>query len=148
MRCVIQRVSSAEIGFEDGSAVAMAHGLLVLVGVECGDTGKDVDRSLRKILGLRIFEADDGRIDHSLMDVGGALGLVPQFTLLADTRRGRRPSFSSAAPPDQAATLFDELVCAAGAAGIELICGRFGARMRLELVNEGPMTLLFDSRSA
>ena len=145
MRAVVQRVSSASVDVEDERVAEMGEGLLVLVGVGHGDDeGSAVDLA-KKIVGLRIFEDDDGKMNRSLADTGGTLGLVSQFTLLANTRKGRRPSFGDAAPPEKAEPLFERVVEEARALGVPIVTGRFRKMMKVSLVNEGPVTLLVDT---
>jgi len=151
VRLIIQRVTGASVRVDDAPVGEIATGLAVLVGF-----GRDDDQSLpgspvwRKLLdkltGLRIFPDDQGRFNRSLTDIRGGLLLVPQFTLYADCRKGRRPSFTDACPPEVAAALFDRLVAdvRAGATG-PVACGRFGADMRLALTNWGPVTIILDS---
>lgn len=145
MRAVVQRVSSAEVEVAGECIAEMAGGLLVLVGVGTRDEHADAKDLARKIVGLRIFEDEAGKMNRSLLDVGGTLGLVPQFTLWGDVRKGRRPSFGAAAEPDLARTLFDVLVVEAGELGVSVVTGRFGAKMNVSLVNAGPVTLLLDT---
>lgn len=121
-------------------------GLLVLLGVARGDSSDDAARLAKKAAELRIFNDPEGRFNLSLLDTGGAALLVSQFTLLADASRGRRPSFTEAAPPDVASPLCEEFVTALRALGIKVETGRFGAAMQVELVNDGPVTILLDSR--
>jgi D-tyrosyl-tRNA(Tyr) deacylase len=117
----------------------------VLAGISAGDTTDVIDRMAEKLVGLRYFEDAEGRTNLSLAEVGGAYLVVSQFTLLADVRRGRRPGFTAAAPPDEARRLVDRFVERLGGAGFEVATGRFGAEMEVELVNDGPFTLLLDS---
>ncbi len=139
VKAVVQRVSSASVS-ADGEAVAeIGRGLLVLLGVRKGDTHEDADRLARKLLALRIFEDDAGKMNLSVADVQGELLCVSQFTLYADARKGNRPSFVEAAPPEEAEPLYERVRDALGAEG-----GRFGARMAVELVNEGPVTLVLE----
>ena len=131
----------------DGETLGeMGLGLLALVGVGRGDTAAAAAELAGKLVHLRIFEEDDGKMNASLLDVGGTLGVVSQFTLFGDTRKGRRPSFFDAAPPEQAEPLVAALADAARELGAPVVTGRFRARMRVELVNEGPVTLLLDSK--
>jgi D-tyrosyl-tRNA(Tyr) deacylase len=124
----------------DGETVAeIGPGLLVLLGVRRGDTAGQADRLARKLLALRVFEDDDGKMNRSVADVGGELLCVSQFTLYADARKGNRPSFVDAAPPEEAEPLYERVRDALGAKG-----GRFGARMSVELINEGPVTLVIE----
>ena len=145
MRAVVQRVSSASVDVDDERVAEMGEGLLVLVGVGHGDDEGSAVELAKKIVGLRIFEDDDGKMNRSLADTGGTLGLVSQFTLLADTRKGRRPSFGDAAPPEQAEPLFERVVEEARALGVPIVTGRFRKTMQVSLVNEGPVTLLIDT---
>ena len=150
MRVVLQRVSSARVSVDDVEVGRIGRGLLVFVGVAKDDGSSDVDYLAGKIRNLRIFEGeedddDDGRMNRSVVDAGGELLVVSQFTLYGDCRRGRRPSFDSAAPPDQARALFEELVEELGASGLKVETGQFQAMMDVELVNDGPVTLLLDS---
>ena len=126
----------------------MGPGLLVLVGVEHGDQARDALELARKLVHLRVFEDDAGRINESLLDTGGTLGLVSQFTLLGDTNKGRRPSFGRAAPGEVAEPLVEAVAEAAREHGVAVVTGRFGAAMEVALVNTGPMTLLLDTQAA
>ena len=123
----------------------MGAGLLALVGVAKGDDERAAADLAKKIAGLRIFEDAEGKMNLSLQDTGGTLGLVSQFTLLADARKGRRPSFGEAAPPEIAEPLFERVVAEAQAIGVPVVTGRFRTRMQVSLVNEGPVTLLLDT---
>ena len=145
MRLVVQRVASASVEVEGERIAAIGPGLLVLVGVTHADDGAIVDALALKVAGLRIFADDAGLTNRSLLDVGGAALVVSQFTLYADTRRGRRPGFGPAAPPDLAERLYGRFVDALGALGITVATGRFGAEMEVELVNRGPFTIWLDS---
>jgi len=148
MRAVIQRVSQASV-VVDGEAVGrIDRGLLVLVGVSTTDGPADADWLADRLVGLRIFENDAGRFDASVVDVGGAILVVSQFTLYGDTRKGRRPSFTAAAPGPQAEPLYERVVAAIAARGVPVGTGRFGARMQVQLVNDGPVTILLDSAEA
>ena len=137
---LLQRVSRAEVRVAGEPVGGIGQGLLVLVGVQQGDTEARADRLLERLLGYRVFEDADGKMNLSLLDVGGALLLVPQFTLAADTHKGRRPSFSSAAAPQEGARLFGYLLERACARLGDVQSGRFGADMQVSLVNEGPVT--------
>ena len=142
MRAVVQRVSSARV-LVDGDAVgAIEQGLCVLIGVAREDTEEDAARLAGRVARLRIFEDDNGRFDRSLLDVGGAALVVSQFTLIADTGKGNRPSFGEAAPPGQAEPIYDRFCAALRELGVPVETGRFGARMAVELVNDGPVTIL------
>ena len=123
----------------------MGAGLLVLVGVAEGDDERAAAELAKKICGLRIFENDAGKMNLSLEETGGTLGLVSQFTLLADVRKGRRPSFGAAAPPELAEPLFERVVAEAKSIGVPVVTGRFRAMMQVSLVNEGPVTILLDT---
>ena len=145
MRAVLQRVRSARV-LVDGEVVgAIGRGVLVYVGVAEGDTTAEAEWLADKIAVLRIFASEERPIDRSLLDVGGAALVVSQFTLLADTRRGRRPSFTGAAPPEAAEPLVDAVVEALRASGVEVATGRFGAMMQVESTNDGPVTIVLDS---
>ena len=137
---LLQRVTRAAVRVEDQTIAAIDAGLLVLVGVERGDTGAGARRLAQRLVGYRVFPDDAGRMNRSLVDSGGGLLLVPQFTLAADTRKGTRPGFSSAAEPAEGERLFQELVAAARAEVAAVETGRFGADMAVELVNDGPVT--------
>jgi D-tyrosyl-tRNA(Tyr) deacylase len=142
---VIQRVSSARVTVGDRSVGAIGPGLLVFLGIATNDTAVQANWLLDKLLDLRIFEADCGKFAQSLRDVHGELLLVSQFTLLADTRRGRRPSFSAAARPEAAVPLYEQVVARARSQGISVATGEFGAHMQVELVNDGPVTVILDT---
>jgi D-tyrosyl-tRNA(Tyr) deacylase len=137
---LVQRVSSAEVTVDHEVVGRIAGGLLVLVGVRRDDDESRADRLLERIVGYRVFEDEQGRMNLSLDDIGGGLLLVPQFTLAADTRKGRRPSFSPAAEPAQASRLFDHLMNSAQRRIAGVQSGRFGADMQVALVNDGPVT--------
>lgn len=144
MIAVCQRVRSAEVTVDGRQVAAIGPGLLVLVGVEREDTpeGGDLARLARKIAELRVFDDSDGVMNRSLQEIGGAALLVSQFTLLASTRKGRRPSWNAAAPGSQAEPVFDALVAALGSRGISVQTGKFGSEMEVSLVNTGPVTVL------
>ncbi len=146
MRAVIQRVSSASVRVGDEVTGAIETGLLVLLGAEEGDEEKDLAYLLDKVVNLRVFEDDEGRMNRSLEDVGGAMLVVSQFTLLGDCRKGRRPSFVKAMAPEPAEAMIDELVRRARERGVRVETGRFRADMKVSLVNDGPVTVLVDSR--
>ena len=139
MRAVVQRVSSASVSVDGGHVASIGRGLLVLLGVRGGDGPQEADRIAAKLEALRIFEDADGKMNLSVRDVGGELLVVSNFTLYGDTRKGNRPSFVDAARPEEAEPLVEHVREALGAQG-----GRFGARMAVELVNEGPVTLVID----
>ena len=140
MIALIQRVTEARVVVGGEVVGAIGRGLLAFVAVEPGDTEARVERLLERVLGYRVFPDTQGRMNLGLTDVGGGLLLVPQFTLAADTRKGMRPSFSSAAAPQDGRPLFDHLVDQARAAHPEVATGRFGADMQVALVNDGPVT--------
>ena len=151
MRAVVQRVSSALVTVTSGSTARevgrIDHGLLVLLGVEHEDGPDDVAYIANKVQGLRIFEDPSdpaGRMSRSVVEVGGGVLVVSQFTLAADTRKGTRPGFSTAAAPEQARVLFDHLLAAARTRHPVVASGRFGADMQVELVNDGPVTFVLD----
>ncbi|HHW77212.1 MAG TPA: D-tyrosyl-tRNA(Tyr) deacylase [Xanthomonadaceae bacterium] len=137
---LLQRVSAARVEVDDAIVGTIDTGLLVLVGVERGDTEREADRLLDRLLGYRVFADPEGRMNLSVRDHGGGLLLVPQFTLAADTRKGRRPSFTPAAPPAEGERLFDYLAAQARQQHSPVATGRFGAHMRVSLTNDGPVT--------
>lgn len=145
MRAVVQRVLGARVEVDGACIARMDRGLLVLVGVGRRDGPGEVDRLARKLVGLRIFQDEAGRFDRSVVDVGGTVGLVSQFTLYGDARKGRRPSFGEAATPDDARPLFEALVRAVEGLAVPVVTGRFGAAMQVSLVNDGPVTILLDT---
>ena len=146
MRAVVQRVTRAEVTVGDRHTGNIAEGLMVLVGVHRDDNDSDAAWMADKLVHLRIFEDEDGQMNRSLLDSGGEMLIVSQFTLLGDCRKGRRPSWSSAAPPDIANALYLELVHAVKAYGVRTATGEFQAMMNVALVNNGPVTLLIDSQ--
>ena len=142
MRIVAQRVTRASVTVDGEVVGAIAHGLLVLLGIATNDTAEDVDRLAGKVARLRIFEAGDGKFDLSVLDTGGEVLVVSQFTLLADTAKGNRPGFSDAARPEVAKPLVERFCAALSGHGISVATGVFGARMSVELVNDGPVTII------
>ncbi len=142
MRAVVQRVQRARVVVRGETVGASGPGLCVLLGVAAGDVVADAERLAEKIARLRIFENDAGKFDLSLLDVGGEALVVSQFTLVADTSKGNRPSFSEAAPPEQAEPLYEAFCGAFSVLGVRVETGIFGARMQLELVNDGPVTFV------
>jgi D-tyrosyl-tRNA(Tyr) deacylase len=140
MRALVQRVSRASVAVDGERISEIGPGMLVLLGVRRGDTEEEADRVARKLLALRIFEDADGKMNLSLADAGGEVLCVSQFTLYGDARKGNRPSFVDAAPPGEAEALYERVREALRAKG-----GRFGARMAVELVNDGPVTLLVEA---
>jgi D-aminoacyl-tRNA deacylase len=144
MRAVVQRVAGARVVVGDGAVGEIGAGLCVLLGVALGDAYGDAERLAHKVARLRIFEDDEGRFDRSLLDTGGAALVVSQFTLVADTAKGNRPSFTEAAPPEQAEPLYEAFCAALRELGVPVETGVFGARMAVELVNDGPVTIVLD----
>jgi D-tyrosyl-tRNA(Tyr) deacylase len=144
MRAVVQRVAEARVTVDDTAIAEIGHGLCVLLGVATGDTEADASYLSDKIVDLRLFDDDTGKLNRSLRDVGGSLLVVSQFTLYADCRKGRRPSFSAAAPPERAEALYEHFVARARSV-VPVATGRFQARMRVGLVNDGPVTVLLES---
>jgi D-tyrosyl-tRNA(Tyr) deacylase len=146
MRAVVQRVAEAsvEVGGEDVGRIG--QGLLALVGVARDDGAADAEYIAGKVVDLRVFEDADGRMNRSVRDVGGAVLLVSQFTLCGDARKGRRPSWDGAAPPETARTFYEDLARRLRDAGLRVETGRFQASMRVHLINDGPVTVLLDSR--
>jgi D-aminoacyl-tRNA deacylase len=145
MRAVVQRVSRARVTVDERTVAAIDAGLLVLLGVARDDTEADALWIASKIAGLRVFEDTDARMNLSVQDVGGAALVVSQFTLLGSCRKGRRPSFVDAASPQDASPLVDRVAAALADAGVAAPQGKFGAHMHVELVNDGPVTLVIDS---
>ena len=145
MNALIQRVDHASVSVDGEVVGRIGVGLLVLVGAGRADTGADAMALARKVVGLRIFPDEDGRFNLSLIDVGGGMLVVSQFTLYADVRRGRRPSFTEAARPEQAEQLVEEFVEAVRALDVEVATGRFGAMMEVDLRNNGPFTLMVET---
>ena len=146
MRAVVQKVSSSKVTVDEEVIGQINHGLLVLLGVTHDDTSKDVDYMVDKVTNLRIFEDEDEKMNLSLKDVGGEILAVSQFTLYGDARRGRRPSFSDAARPEVANPLYEEFVEKIKKQGINVRTGKFGAHMMVNLTNDGPVTILLESR--
>jgi D-tyrosyl-tRNA(Tyr) deacylase len=145
VRAVVQRVREARVTVDGDVVGAIAQGLCVLVGVASTDTAADAERLCRKITGLRIFEDERGQLNRAVDEIGGALLLVSQFTLHADCRKGRRPSFQHAAPPELAKSLYEHFVAAARRSTVPVETGRFQAHMALSLVNDGPVTIVLDT---
>lgn len=146
MRAVIQRVKGSSVAIEGQTVGQCGHGLMVLIGVENGDTDRDLAYIADKVPNLRIFEDENGKMNLSLMDMGGQILAISQFTLLGDARGGRRPSFTAAARPDAAVPLYEALVEKWRGMGIHVETGVFGADMQVSLINDGPVTILLDSR--
>ena len=145
MRAVVQRVSRAKVTINDCISGEIGHGLLVLLGVGRDDTETDAEYLAEKIAGLRIFGDEEGKMNRNVHDVAGSVLAVSQFTLYGDVRRGKRPSFDAAAPPERARQLYEFFVERIRAAGLRCETGRFQEMMQVELVNDGPVTILLDS---
>ena len=137
---LLQRVTQARVEIADSMVGEVSKGLLVLLGVERGDTEKQADRLLERLLGYRVFEDESGRMNLSLRDIQGGMLIVPQFTLPADTQKGTRPSFTPAASPEEGERLYDYFVTQAKAAYADIATGQFGADMQVSLTNDGPVT--------
>ena len=145
MRAVVQRVSRAEVRVDGARVGRIERGIAVLLGIGAGDGPAEVEWMVRKLAELRIFPDDEGRMNRSLEEVGGAVLLVSQFTLYGDVARGRRPSYTGAAGPAVAAPLVEQVAAGLRARGLAVECGRFGAMMEVELVNQGPVTILLET---
>lgn len=148
MRAVVQRVSRASVTVQEEVTGRIARGLLVLIAVGSADNESDADYLADKIIGLRVFEDDMGKMNLNLGEVGGSVLAVSQFTLYGDVRRGKRPSFDAAAPPEKARALYEYFVERIRAVGLRCETGRFQEMMQVELVNDGPVTILLDSSKA
>jgi D-tyrosyl-tRNA(Tyr) deacylase len=148
MKAVIQRVSEAEVVVAGESVGRIGRGILVLLGVEKGDAEPDADRLAEKIVGLRIFEDEAGKMNLALREIGGALLVVSQFTLAGNCAKGRRPSFDGAAPPAEANRLYEHFVAKVREMAVPVATGVFQAMMEVELVNDGPVTFILDTRNA
>ena len=146
MRAVLQRVTRARVVVEDETVGEIGSGLVALVGIAVDDTEQDVKYMAEKIAGLRVFEDSEGRMNLSVVETGGALLIVSQFTLYGDVRRGRRPSWSEAAPPELAGRVYESFVAEARLLVERVATGSFRRMMQVELVNDGPVTILLDSR--
>jgi D-aminoacyl-tRNA deacylase len=144
VKAVVQRVSSARVTIDGRVHGEIGAGLCVLLGVARGDTSTDAERLAGKVARLRIFENEDGKFDRSLLDTGGGALVVSQFTLIADTAKGNRPSFSQAAPPEEAEPVYEAFAAALRELGVVVETGVFGARMAVELVNDGPVTIVLE----
>ncbi len=145
MKAVVQRVSEASVRVDNEQISSIANGLVVLLGVQIDDTKKDADFLIEKVINLRIFEDENGRMNISLKDIGGELLVVSQFTLLGDCRKGRRPSYIKAAPPETANALYEYFAGRAIDLGVETKTGKFQAMMDVSLINNGPVTILLDT---
>ena len=147
MRVVLQRVSHASVTVEEKVIGKIQRGFLLLVGVTHDDAMEDMEYLVRKIVQMRIFEDEEGKLNRSIQDIGGEILLVSQFTLYADTKKGNRPSFSKAAPGDVALKMFEQFNGLLRDTGIPVETGQFGADMKVELLNDGPVTILLDSKT-
>ena len=147
MRVVLQRVSHASVTVEEKVIGKIQRGFLLLVGVTHDDAMEDMEYLVRKIVQMRIFEDEEGKLNRSIQDIGGEILSVSQFTLYADTKKGNRPSFSKAAPGDVAIEMFDQFNALLRKTGISVETGQFGADMKVELLNDGPVTILLDSKN-
>ncbi|MDI9495824.1 MAG: D-aminoacyl-tRNA deacylase [Bacillota bacterium] len=146
MRAVVQRVSRARVKVEEKIIGKIDRGILLLLGVEESDEEKDLEYMCDKIPNLRIFEDEEGKMNKSLLDVGGSLLVISQFTLLGDARKGRRPSFTQAARPEKAIPMYERFIDSMKEKNITTEAGEFGAHMEVELINDGPVTILLDSK--
>ncbi len=146
MRAVIQRVKHSSVCVDGETVGKIGAGLLILVGVSPDDDESDIDYIVKKSIGLRIFEDEDEKMNLSVSDIGGEILLISQFTLFGDCRKGRRPSFASSCEPVKAEKMYNELIRKMRDTGIKTECGIFGADMRVDLMNDGPVTILLDSK--
>nr|WP_300092937.1 D-aminoacyl-tRNA deacylase [Sedimentibacter sp.] len=146
MRGVVQRVKRAKVSVDDKAIGQIDHGIMLLLGVEEDDEEKDLEYMCDKVVNLRIFEDEDGKMNKSVLDVCGSLLVVSQFTLLGDARKGRRPSFIQAARPEKAIPMYEKFIDNMIKSGLKTQTGEFGADMQVELVNDGPVTILLDSK--
>lgn len=146
MRAVVQRVRRGTVEVDGVQIGSIDIGFVVLLGVTHDDTIRDARYLAEKVVGLRVFDDENGKMNLSLTDIGGSILAVSQFTLYGDCRKGRRPGFSEAAPPDVAEKLYDSFCAFCASFGIPVACGRFGAHMKVAIINDGPVTLLLESR--
>jgi D-tyrosyl-tRNA(Tyr) deacylase len=146
VKALLQRVSRAAVSIDGQAVGSIGQGLCVLVGVAAGDGPRDIDYLVGKLLNLRIFAGHDGKFNLSVADIEGGLLLISQFTLLADTRKGRRPSFTGAAGPDEAERMFNSFVAECRRSGLKTECGRFQSYMQVDITNDGPVTIMLDSK--
>lgn len=147
MRILLQRVNSASVKIADSIVGEIKEGLLCFVGISADDDSEDIDYIVNKTLGLRIFDNEDGKFDFSIQDVYGELLVVSQFTLYANTQKGKRPSFTNAMPPIKAFSFFNEIVQKFRASGLKVETGQFQEEMEVSLVNHGPVTIMIDSKN-
>lgn len=146
MRAVVQRVKYAKVEVDGAAIGEIGRGLLIFIGIETTDTQKDTDYIVDKCAGLRVFDDETGVMNKSVVDAGGAMLVVSQFTIMGDVRHGRRPSYIAAAPPDAAAGMFEDVLAAFRTTGVQIETGKFGADMKVSLLNDGPVTILLDSK--
>ncbi len=146
MRAVVQRVKSANVKVNEKIIGQIEHGILLLLGVEESDNDKDLEYMSDKVPNLRIFEDENGKMNKSLLDIQGSILVISQFTLLGDARKGRRPSFIAAAQPDKAIPMYEKYINTMKEKGIHTQAGEFGADMKVELINDGPVTIMIDSK--
>lgn len=146
MKLVLQRVTQASVAIDNEIVGEIRHGFVVLIGVGQGDEVLTADRMVEKMLQLRVFADDQGKMNRSLVDIGGSLLLISQFTLYADCRKGRRPAFTDAAPPAEAKSLYEYFVKRCREASVNVQCGVFAADMQVSLINDGPVTIVLDSK--
>lgn len=146
MKALLQRVTGASVTVEGNEVGRIGRGLVVFIGVAAGDTERDISYLAQKTVELRIFADEEGKFNRSALDIKGELLVISQFTLLADTRKGRRPSFTGAAPPEEAGVLFEEFVKRVRASGLKVETGLFQSYMQVEIRNDGPVTVMLDSR--
>jgi len=146
MRAVVQRVKSASVRVDEKIIGSIEHGIMLLLGIEDTDEEKDLEYMCEKVPNLRIFEDEKGKMNRSLLDVGGSILVISQFTLLGDARKGRRPSFIAAAQPEKAIPMYEKYIAEMKEKNIFTQTGEFGADMKVELINDGPVTILLDSK--
>ena len=147
MRVIIQRVSEASVSIDSQVKAKIGYGLMILVGISTEDNQEDIDWLTQKIINLRVFNDENGKMNLSLLDVKGEVLLISQFTLFASTKKGNRPSFIQSAKPEIAVLLYEQLIESLKATGIEIKTGRFGADMKVSLTNDGPVTISIDSKN-